>query len=96
MSEDLKSSIIAGTLRRTGPEVIISIDEEIAIASDDEHILRADALRALEPLRNLANDAGVAEGVVEPALIGRVDAVCAVRVVAEDAVLADGVFLDDG
>lgn len=95
LRKDLVSTLLARSLRWAGPEVVALIDEEVAIATNDELVLRADALGALEALGGLGDDTGVSEGVVELALVGGVDAVCAVRVIAEDTVLADGVLLDD-
>lgn len=95
LSKDLVSALFARSLRWAGPEGVALVDEEVAVATNDELVLRADALGALEALGGLGDDTGVSERVVELALVGWVNAVCAVRVRAEDTVLADGVLFDD-
>ena len=95
LCKDLVSALLARSLGWAGPEVVALINKEVAIAANDELVLRANALGALEALGGLGNNTSVSEGIVELALIGGVDAVCAVGVVAEDTVLADGVLFND-
>lgn len=92
---DQVAAIVALAAALAGVKVVVAIGLEVTLCGDGELDGRRQSECALELLGGWRDDAGVANGVEELAWLAWADAVEAVWVRAVDAVLADGVLLDD-